>query len=160
MDIACGAGVETHALLQAQWRVYAFDADPVTPEAVFARTRYVPGAHLAVEHKQFADITELPAAHLIYAGYALPYVEPDDFARVWDVVRRALQPGAVFAGNLFGDHDSWAADSSATYLAAPAARALFDGMELVKFDEAEGSGPSFSGEKYWHTYDVLARMPS
>jgi len=160
IDVACGAGVETHALLEAQWRVYAFDADPVAPEVVYARTRYVPNARMAVEWKRFTDLVTLPAAHLVYAGYALPYVPPGDFDRVWSLVRSALQPGGVFAGNLFGDRDSWVGDSGLTFLSATAARTLFDGMDVLRFDETEGDGPGFSGDKHWHTYDVIARMPA
>jgi hypothetical protein len=145
--------------LKADWRVYAFDADPVAPEAVYARTRYVPGARMTVEWKRFADLVSLPAAHLVYAGYALPFMPPADFERVWSLIRAALQPGGIFAGNLFGDRDSWAGERDGSYLTAAAARSLFDGMDVLRFEETEGDGPAFSGDKRWHTYDVIARLP-
>jgi hypothetical protein len=34
---------------------------------------------------------------------------------VWEKIRRALVPGGIFAGQLFGTGDSWAGDCSAAF---------------------------------------------
>jgi hypothetical protein len=52
----------------------------------------------------FADVT-LPPAHLIHAGYSLPFCAPGDFRGVWAGIRRALAPAGIFAGQLFGLRD-------------------------------------------------------
>jgi hypothetical protein len=37
---------------------------------------------------------------------------------------------------------------------------LFADMDLLKLDEEDYDGTSFSGEKHWHLFHVIARNPS
>jgi trans-aconitate methyltransferase len=158
IDLGCGAGVETRALLDAGWRVHAVDGEPGTRERLL---RTIGGIHrrLTTDARPFAALTELPPAHLVYAGYSLPYQEPDDFHRVWTVVRAALLPGGWLAANVFGEHDSWAGRDGMTFLGAADARALVDGLEVVSWYEEDEDGPAFSGPKHWHVFDLVARRP-
>jgi hypothetical protein len=48
-----------------------------------------------------------------------------DFARVWDLIWSSLRPGAWFAGNFFGERESWADNADETFVNEEAARALF-----------------------------------
>ncbi|MHA7135447.1 class I SAM-dependent methyltransferase [Oerskovia turbata] len=186
VDLGCGAGVETAALLGAGWRVHAIDGEPTTPDLVRATVGGTAGAggrrgeagaggvggpadtsaagratgdRLSVAVVPFADLTDLPPADLLYAGYSLPYASPADFPRVWAAVRRALRPGAWLAVNLFGVNDSFAGTFDGTFLSRPDAQALFDGLDIVAFREEDEDGQSFSGPKHWHVYDVIARAP-
>jgi hypothetical protein len=88
-----------------------------------------------------------------------PYIFPDDFSRVWGLIRSSLRPGAWFAGNFFGDRDSWADNPDETFLSEEAVRALFEGMEIVSFHEQDEDGQADSGPKHWHVFDVIARPP-
>jgi predicted TPR repeat methyltransferase len=159
IDLGCGAGIETRALLEAGWRVHAVDGSPDTQRRVLATTEGVDRSLLTVADVRFAELRELPPADLIYAGYALPYAEPVDFGRIWSLVRSALRPGGWFAGNLFGDRDEWAGQPGETYLDEASAQALFDGMQIVQWQVEDGIGPAFSGPKHWHVFDVIARLP-
>jgi trans-aconitate methyltransferase len=158
IDLGCGSGRETRALLDAGWRVHAVDASPDT-RAVVLRT--IGGIHsrLTLDASPFAALFSLPPADLIYAGYSLPYQSPESFQRVWALLRAALRPGGVLAVNLFGDHDSWAGEKGMTFLTEETARLLFDGLEIVTWDEEDADGPAFSGPKHWHVFDVIARAP-
>ncbi|MEV7963088.1 class I SAM-dependent methyltransferase [Oerskovia paurometabola] len=158
IDLGCGAGVESAALLAAGWRVHAVDGDPATPSLVRATAGGEGGDALSVAVVPFADLV-LPPADLLYAGYSLPYASPDDFPRVWAEIRRALRPGAWLAVNLFGVHDSFAGTIDGTFLTRPEAEALFDGLDVVEVREEDEDGESFSGPKHWHVFDVLARVP-
>ncbi|MEV4642844.1 class I SAM-dependent methyltransferase [Actinoplanes sp. NPDC049548] len=155
IDLGCGAGVETKALLDAGWRVHAVDGSPDTA-AVVART--VGGFHrrLTVDVRHYTDLVDLPPADLVYAGYSLPYQDRTSFDRVWELVRKALRPGAVLAVNLFGENDSWAGTPGQTYLSEADVRALLDGLEVRSFVEEDADGPAYSGPKHWHVFDVLA----
>lgn len=158
VDLGCGAGVESRALLDAGWRVHAIDGAPGT-EAVIRRT--VGGRHdrLTVVPRHYAELSELPAADLIYAGYSLPYQPADSFDRVWGQIRSALRPGGVLAVHLFGERDEWAGTEGMTFLPAMTAEAMLAGLRVTRFEEEDARGPAHSGEKHWHVYHVLAMRP-
>jgi trans-aconitate methyltransferase len=158
IDLGCGAGVETRALLTAGWSVLALDGEPGTRERVLATAEGVQQDRLTIDTIDFRDLRALPAVELVYAGYSLPYIHPGDFARIWGLIRTSLRPGAWFAGNLFGVRDSWAGNPQATFLSEDAARALFEGMEMHMFNELEEEGLADSAPKHWHVFDVIARQ--
>ncbi|MEU4693092.1 class I SAM-dependent methyltransferase [Actinoplanes sp. NPDC023714] len=158
VDLGCGAGRETAALLTDGWRVFAHDSEPGT-ELRLLRT--LGGRHpaLTVRVCAFEDLSELPAADLIYAGYSLPYQTRTSFDRLWTLVRAALRPGARLAVNLFGERDSWSGDPTMTFLSEGDLRALLTGLEVEHWHEEDAPGPAFSGPKHWHVFDVIARNP-
>jgi trans-aconitate methyltransferase len=157
IDLGCGAGVETRALLDAGWRVLAIDGEPGT-EARLLRT--IGGRHerLTVRTESFADLAELPPADLVYSGYALPYQTRESFDRLWARVR-ATRPG-VLAVNIFGDRDAWAGDETRAFLTAAEARDLAAGLRIAHWHEEDEVGPSFSGPKHWHVFDLIAVAPT
>ncbi|MGM0385386.1 MAG: methyltransferase [Actinomycetota bacterium] len=159
VDIGCGSGVEVAALLANGWRVHAVDGDASVAAHLAPLGERHPGA-LEFRHVEFGAVGELPTAGLIHSSYALPYAEPDAFARLWELVRGALRPGGWFGAHLFGDHDSGRADGEvATYLTRAEAHGLLDGWEVVQFEEEDAVGPSFIGPKHWHLFHVIARRP-
>jgi SAM-dependent methyltransferase len=157
VELGCGGGVETVALLRAGWIVHAMDGSPDGVRRTVARAA---GAGLAdaltATAVGFEDF-DVPAADLVYAGYSLPFCAPEHFPRVWRGVRDALRPGALLAVNLFGDHDTWAGDPTMNFHERDDAERLFAGLEVVRFEEEDADGSSFMGPKHWHVFDVLAR---
>ena len=73
---------------------------------------------------------------------------------------RALAPGWIFAGQLFGTRDSWAGDPGMTFQDRSEVTGLLDGLEILELHETERDGQAYSGPKHWHTYDILARKPA
>ena len=156
IDLGCGAGVETRALLDDGWRVLAIDGEPGT-EARLLRT--IGGRHdrVTVRVENFADLTTMPPADLVYSGYALPYQPRAAFDRLWTLVR-AAQP-EVLAVNVLGDRDAWAGDEARTFLTAAEARDLANGLRIAHWHEEDAVGPAFSGPKHWHVFDLIAVAP-
>ena len=159
IDLGCGAGVETRALLDAGWEVTAIDGAPTTQEHVLATTGGAGAGRLTIRTCEFASLDGLPDADLVYAGYSLPFAAPGAFAAVWQMVRSCLRPGGWFVGNFFGDHDSWAGVREGTFLPREQALRLLEGLEVVRFEEEDEDGQAFSGPKHWHVFDVIARRP-
>jgi len=153
VDLGAGAAVETTAMLAAGWRVLAVDSDAGLAE------RFGEVADLEVRVAAFEDV-DLPQADLVHAGYALPFVGPEDFPRVWQEVRAALAPGAWLAVDLFGDRDDWAGEDGMTFVDRARVDDLLHGLDVVDLDEEERDAGAFrSDTKHWHVFHVIARQP-
>lgn len=159
VDLGCGSGNETRALLQAGWDVLALDRELAAIEMVRAIGQDHPGAKLETTLQWFESLETLPPSSLIHAGMALPFCHPEHFEKFWSVVKSALLPGGIFVGQLFGDKDDWASDTSRTFHTEGEARALFQGLSLKAFEILEYDGPSLRGTKHWHRFDIIAQKP-
>jgi SAM-dependent methyltransferase len=159
VDLGCGDGTDALALVDRGWSVLAVDNELAGLALLRARIQAACEERLHIVCASFADVV-LPSAHLIHAGFSLPFCSPRQFPAVWQGIRRALVPGGIFAGQLFGTHDSWAGDPGMTFQDRPEVNRLLDGLELLELQETERDGEAYSGPKHWHTYDVLAREPS
>lgn len=160
VDLGCGSGNETRALLQAGWDVLAIDREPTAIEMVHAIGLDHPAAKLETATQRFESLESLPSSSLIHAGMALPFCHPDHFEKFWSVVMSALLPGGIFVGQLFGDKDDWASDKARTFHSELEARVLFQGLRLKVFEIHEYDGPSMRGTKHWHRFDVIAQKPA
>lgn len=156
IDIGCGDGTETLALLAAGWDVRAIDSSSEGIEIL--RSRVSAEHRLRLETRVSAiDEAALPAADFIYAGLSLFFCSPAAFEIAWKNLRAALKPGGVIACHLLGPRDSWAGGNGITSHTIEQARALFDGLTLIGLDEIENDRPAVSGPKHWHLFEVIAR---
>jgi tellurite methyltransferase len=158
IDLGCGEGTDALELLARGWLVLAVDAEPAGLALLRARIPPAAAGRIRVLCASFAE-ADLPSAHLIHAGFSLPFCPPREFPALWARIRRALAPGGVFAGQLFGTHDTWADDPDLTFHTRHQAEMLLDGLDILRLQETEHDGHAFSGPKHWHTFDILARKP-
>ncbi|CAL4861248.1 class I SAM-dependent methyltransferase [Microbacterium sp. MM2322] len=155
IDLGAGDGVDSRFLLDQGWQVVAVDATPGLRERIAAGGDVVP--RLDARDTSFADVHELPDADLVLASYSLPFARETEFAHIWELIIAALRPGGVFAGQLFGHRDDWAArDDVLTHSAGQVADLLAD-WDVVELIEREKDGPSGRGPKHWHVFDIIAR---
>jgi SAM-dependent methyltransferase len=159
VDLGCGDGVETRALVRAGWRVLAIDGDVGVAERVTAGLTESERDAVTVERRRFEELRELPAADFVYAGFALPFCDPDAFPRVWRSLRTSLKPGGVFAGELFGVHDDWASRPGMNTHDRAGVERLLMGLDVVSLIEDDRDGRSFEGPKHWHVFHVVAVAP-
>ena len=156
VELGCGDGTESLALLGRGWRVLATDKQAEAVELL--RSRVLP-EHIDRLQTRVAAIEDLavPPCDLVYAGYSLPFTPPGHFVAVWDGIVRALRPGGRFAGQLFGDRDSWTSNPLWSFQTRVNVLALLQPFEIEVIREREDDGPSFSGPKHWHVFDIIAR---
>ncbi len=158
IEIGFGDGTETLALLARGWSVTAVDQTPVAAEDL---QRNVP-AELTARLETVtapAQDAELPSFDLLYAGYALSYVDPSAFPRLWSRVRAQLRPGGFLVVNVFGVRDGWADATDMTFVDQAGVDRMLEGLEVVTVDEEDADGSSFVGPKHWHVFDIVARRP-
>jgi tellurite methyltransferase len=160
VDLGCGSGIDTLAMLRRGWRVVAIDAEE---EAIERVRRRVPGTHsarLTTVVSRMEDV-ELPSGvDLVWASFSLFFCRPDAFGDVWRRILDAIRPGGWFAGQLLGERDTWAPEEDISAFTREQAQALFERLELERFEEEEEDGRATSGEKHWHVFHAVARKPA
>ena len=155
VDLGCGQGRDTFAMLERGWRVLAIDAEPEAIERLRARAGDEP--RLETRVASFAE-AEWPQADLVNAGYALPFCPPARFDAVWERLVGSVRPGGRFSGQIFGDRDEWAGDGSMTFMTRTEALRRLEPFELERFDEEDEDGKTALGDaKHWHVFHVIAR---
>ncbi len=158
IDLGCGDGTETLALLAAGWRVLAVDGSPAAVRLVAERARPLDTGRLQTQLAAFDEVI-LPPASLLYAGLSLPFCPPAQFDALWRKIRGALRPEAWLAAHFFGMRDSWASNPEMSFHTAEALYALLAGLEIAHWQEVEDDRASaFEAMKHFHYFEVIARL--
>jgi len=155
IDLGCGDGTETLALLEAGWTVHAVDS---SPDGI-ARTAYRGRAHAdrLTTHLSRLEDFDPPETDLLYSGWTLPFCAPEQFDALWSRLRDALRPGGLLVVNLFGPRDDWASQPGMTFRSLEEARLLAAGLTDPSVTEKDEDGQSFSGPKHWHEITIIGR---
>ena len=156
VDLGCGAGIDTVAMLERGWDVLAIDAEAEAIERLRARAPADAATRLRTRLAPMEEV-DLPEADLVWASFSLFFCDPDRFPRVWGRIASALGSDGRMAGQLLGDRDTWADGEGISSFDRDAALALFDGWSLERFEEDENDGEACSGPKHWHVFHVVAR---
>lgn len=156
IDLGCGDGTETIYLLANGWHVLAIDAEVGAFKALSAKIPPALADGLQTQIATF-ETTMLSAADLIYAGFSLPFCQPQHFDALWKKIVDNINPGGQFAGQLFGVKDTWASNANMTFFTIEQAKALFTAFEIEHFQEEDEDGASTVGPKHWHIFHVIAR---
>jgi len=156
VDLGCGAGIDTLAMLERGWRVFATDAE----DEAIQRTRDRVPPELEPRLRTLLtpmEEVDLPTVDLVCASFSLFFCDPARFGDVWSRIGRAVVPGGRFAGELLGDRDTWAPDEDKSSFSEAQARALFEGWTLERFEEEENDGDACDGPKHWHVFHAVAK---
>ncbi len=164
VDLGCGGGRDTAALLDAGCAVLAIDRAAEAGAALRAR---FPAAwqegRLTFRRADFSSGgLDLPAACLVNAGFCLPSCPPDRFGGLWSAIAEAVVPGGFFAGHLYGPNDSWARRGDRlTIHDRGTVEALLKDWEPLLFEEEETDSVTPRGEaKHWHIFHIVAGKPA
>jgi len=159
VDLGAGGGRDTAELLRRGWRVLAVDA--AAPSAAALRARFGDGeGRLETLTARFEDAA-WPACDLVNSSFALPLVPPAAFPPLWRKVVASLRPGGRFAGQFFGERDSFAGDPTIACLPRAEVEALLAGLEVELFREEEADAVTPRGRpKHWHLWHLVLRKPA
>ena len=156
IDLGCGDGTETVVLLSRGWTVLAVDGSEAGIKRLLNKVPEAGQSRLQTQVAKFEDVI-LPSTDLVHASYSIPFCHPDHFPQLWNKITNAIKPGGRFAGEFFGDRDSWTKESDMTFHTEEQVRAMVDGMEIEYFHEMDEDGEAASGPKHWHVFTVIAR---
>jgi len=154
VDLGCGTGRDTVALLRGGWSVLAIDREPEAIELV--RRAAGEDGRLSTQVARLEDAS-WPTVDLVNASFVLPFVRPDRFAEVWGRIVDSLRPGGRFSGQLFGDHDAWAGTGIVVQTREQVER-LLEPFVVERLDEVDEEGSTVIGaRKHWHLFHVVAQ---
>jgi len=162
VDLGCGAGRDALPLLAQAWRVLAIDKEPDAIAALLAATPPSLREKLETCNAQFED-AEWDGPDLIISSFALPLTPKPAFPALWAKIWTSLKPGGRFAGQIYGERDTWAREGGPDGLIA-FSRAeclnLLDGQRIEVFEEEEHPGLTPRGRsKHWHIFHIVAQKP-
>ncbi|MBO3461361.1 class I SAM-dependent methyltransferase [Aetokthonos hydrillicola Thurmond2011] len=157
VDLGCGEGRDTVELLHRGWRVLAIDSNPEAIHRLLSR----PDINLQLLDTQiirFEEVILPESVNLINSSFALPFCPPEHFPSLWEKVVISLRVGGRFCGQLFGDRDSWAIQTSMNHHSRTQIEMLLQPFEIEMLNEEEHPGKTALGdEKYWHIFHIVAR---
>jgi hypothetical protein len=149
VDIAAGEGRDSLELLERGWRVVATDSHPEAFEE--ARSR------LTTVEVDF-ETMQVPDCDLVNASFALPFCNPAHFPALWSRIVAAIRPGGRFAGQFFGDRDTWASLPGRTHHSRDAVLQLLRDFDIELMNEEErDDAPELRNPKHWQIFHVSAR---
>ena len=97
VDLGCGSGIDTLAMLDRGWSVTAIDAEEEAIRRVRERVPAPLAGRLRTVVSPMQDVA-LPPVDLVWASFSLFFCPPDRFADLWKRVTAAVRPGGRFTG--------------------------------------------------------------
>ena len=165
LDLGCGCGNDTLALLKQGLTVTAVDAQEEAVRRTLdkARKNNLDNQLTAIE-STFENYQPQPNTFdLIYSGFALPFCTKDHFPIFWSSLLNALKPGGILAGQLFGNRDEWVnkpKHPANIFLSLDEFNSMTKSLEHLHFREDERDGTTaLDCAKHWHVYHFILRKP-
>jgi tellurite methyltransferase len=157
VDLGCGEGRDSAALLRAGWKVHAIDGHPDGISRLVSRNDLGNPTRLTMQLAPFESV-ELPSCDLLNASFSLPFCNPEQFESLWEKIVGAIRPGGRFSGQLFGDRDSWASIPDRSHHTRDQVDQLLMPFRVELLKEEERKGEDCDGtKKDWHVFHVVAR---
>jgi len=157
VDIAAGEGRDALELPRRGWRVVATDSHPDAFPLLWSRVPETLKPRLTTIEADFAE-TEVPDCDLVNASFALPFCRPEHFPALWDRIVAAMRPGGRFAGQFFGDRDTWAALPGRTHHSRDQIMKLLEGFEIeLMHGEERDDPPELRNPKHWQLFHMVAK---
>ena len=176
IDLGCGEGRDARELLRrfgpTRWTLFVTDASAPGLDILLNSLR--PTEHARVCAAQCAmdslpriyprgvpiGLNERPMKHvdLVNASFSLPFCAARELPKLWVWIDGLIGPGGRFAGQLFGDRDTWAEARKTTGVSRTKLDRMFRDYVFEELREEEKDDRTSLGElKHWHVYHIVAR---
>jgi tellurite methyltransferase len=157
VDLAAGEGRDSLELLGRNWQVLATDNHPEAFPHLWARVPEVLKPNLTTTELSFNDM-KFPNCDMVNASFALPFCEPQHFEVLWNKIVASIRPGGRFAGQFFGNKDTWASLPNRSHHTREEVLKLLEGFSIEMMREEERDDPpELRKPKHWQIFHLVAR---
>ena len=156
LDLGAGALNDSIFLLSEHFeKVIAVDKNSIANGV--ANT--LPRKHFKYVISSFEDFLFQPNTfNLISAQYAIPFINPSDFNRVFNDIKKSIKIDGVFTGQFFGDKDEWRENAKMTFHTKKQVDILLHDLEILEFEEEEVDKFTAMGVmKHWHIFHFIVK---
>ena len=157
IDLGCGEGRDTIAILEQNWAVLAIDKQSSAIARLRSRPFLHSMEHLATQIVSFEEFQFPSQVDLVNASFSLPFCDRHAFPSLWNKIYNSLVTGGRFSGHLFGDRDSWGDNQLVNTFTRSQIETLLKPYAIELLEEEEHPGKTPLGEdRYWHIFHIVA----
>ncbi|HEX5430094.1 MAG TPA: class I SAM-dependent methyltransferase [Patescibacteria group bacterium] len=156
LDLGAGALNDTRYLLKQGFSVLAIDKEQLPKDVL----KNITSAKFVFKKKQFEQF-EIPRNRfdLVNAQYSLPFVNKNNFARLWPKIVNSLRQGGIFTGQFFGIGDDWNDKSGKmSFFDREGVLKKLEFFHIISLKETKKIAPlALGGSKFWHLFNIIAK---
>ena len=160
LELGCGSGADTIALLSKGWSVTAIDK---SSEGIgFLKEKSTEFKNVDIQNTSFEQMELNEESYdLIYSRNSLSFCQKENWSSVWDRIKSSLKKGGTVSMHLFGENDGFK-DSTKFGNMSLFNKNEIDEMltdfEVLLLDESEHDAKSRMGQmKHWHIFTIVAK---
>ena len=176
IDLGCGEGRDTRELLRrsgpTRWTLFVSDGSAKGLDILLGSLRPKEHARVCAAQCVMESLPRIYAnavpmglneraakqVDLVNASFSLPFCPARELPRLWSWIDRRIKPGGRFAGQVFGDRDTWAHVRKTTGVTRTKLDRMFGGYVFEELREEEKDDRTSMGElKHWHVFHIVAR---
>lgn len=155
LDLGAGALNETQYLFDSGFKnVIAVD---ITPQ--FKNVSTKEGVHFEYCESSFEEYCfQQNYFDLISSQFSLPFIEENQFPKVWRDIAESLKIGGIFCGQLFGKKDDWKNSGTIITHTNEEVMKMTENFEVLYLEEIENDSKTASGhQKHWHYFELIIK---
>lgn len=158
LDLGCGVGVETFALLKNNFLVDSVDHQLEAKKYIESNLDPIYQSKFSFYLSDFSDFKYTKQYDFVYAYHSLSFCKSEDFLKLTNDAVHCLKMNGVFAGSFFGEQDEWSLNGKVNGITKNDLLKILNSFEILSFKETLQNNAASTNEcQKFHVFDVIAQ---